>query len=160
MLVDWLIRRAKRTPYYHLDGYMLRWWLVPYRKKLGDGTGPVKLWRRPIAWALQQFGIAVRIHEILRSDEGRHPHNHPWWYVTIILRGSYIEDQFDEGGDCVWSEVRGPGQILFRRANSWHKLTLLHGTVTTLFITGKQSQGWGFNVNGKHVPRRDYNNGQ
>src|SRR5574341_1517991 len=30
--VDWLIERAKRTPYWHLDGYMERYWLVPYSK--------------------------------------------------------------------------------------------------------------------------------
>src|SRR5665213_1948609 len=91
VVINWLVERAKRTPYYHLDGYMLRYWLVPYRtvvkRKLPqrpgdygigswdgvypemfetiDGTGPVS-WRRPIAWLLQRFDIAVRIHEILR----------------------------------------------------------------------------------------------
>lgn len=30
-VADWLIRRAMRTPYIHIDGYMSRWWLFnPY----------------------------------------------------------------------------------------------------------------------------------
>ena len=33
-MVSWLIRRAQRTPYFHLAGYMERWWLVPYREAL------------------------------------------------------------------------------------------------------------------------------
>jgi hypothetical protein len=174
-VIDWLIQRAKRTPYYHLDGYMNRWWLVPYRQVIArtvpigtvplrplktevtDGTGPVSFWRRPLAWLLQRFDIAVRVHEILRSDEGRDPHDHPWPYVTIVLRGGYIEDVFDAAGkliDCKW---HGPGSILYRPAGTWHMLWLPDGTTaTTLFITGKKAQTWGFNVNGTKVPYRDY----
>src|SRR5574341_1477204 len=78
--VEWLIERAKRTPYYHLDGYMERFWLVPYRSVVfrethrstnvtpgsidsfsigsSDGTGSVT-WRRPIARLLQICGVAA-----------------------------------------------------------------------------------------------------
>lgn len=164
-LVDKLIARAKRTPYFHLDGYMNRWWLVPYNtvieravaKEIGpdhtleavytDGTGMVSPWRRPLAWVIQKLGFAVRVHEILRSDLGRDPHNHPWPYLTIILRGAYIEERFDDTGKLISDpdgEWHGPGSILWRPANSWHKLHLYGGTVTTLFITGKKCQRWGF----------------
>lgn len=174
MLVDWLIRRAKRTPYFHLEGYMNRYWLVPYKRKethkpirqfdqgydLVEGntnTGPVSFWRRPIAWMLQQCGIAARVHEILRSDLGRHPHNHPWPYLTIILRGWYWEDRFDDQGAWRGSRLHGPGSILYRPAGSWHKLDLLDGgPVTTLFITGRKSQSWGYNVGGRQVNHLDY----
>ena len=181
MLRNWLINRAKRTPYFHLPGYMNRWWLVPYNVviertipawdgttlKAGticnalpytvtDGTGPVT-WRRPIARLLQKLGIAVRVHEILRSDEGRDPHDHPWPYVTVILKGGYFETRYNDKGEFVSRKWHGPGSILYRPAGSWHRLDLPNGMVTTtLFITGPKVQSWGFNVGGVKVPYYEY----
>jgi len=179
-MIDRLIRRAKRTPYFHLNGYMERWWLVPYREVIKrpllgmlpdggaiavgwntDGTGPVSFWRPPLAWLLQHFGIAVRIHHILSSDAGRDPHDHPWPYLTIILHGGYYENRYDDGGLPVSSEWHGPGSVLLRRANSWHMLVLPPNTTCwTLFITGRKAQTWGFNVKGVKVPYKQYLNGR
>lgn len=185
-MIDWLIKRAERTPYFHLDGYMLRWWLVPYRRVIErmvrervkpitlfdgvtifeeqwvarvvtDGTGPVAFRERPLAWLLQRLDIAVRVHDILRSDTGRNPHDHPWPYLTIILKGGYYELRYDAAGNHLSTKWHGPGSVLFRRANSWHRLVLPEGeTATTLFITGKKAQTWGFNVNGVKVPYWEY----
>lgn len=182
MLTDYLIKRAKRTPYFHLDGYMNRWWLVPYERVIErrvtevdpilfnghvvgqssttytttDGTGPVS-WRRPIAKLIQKLGFAVRVHEILRSDEGRDPHDHPWPYVTIILRGGYWETRYNDAGEKLSEEWYGPGSVLYRPAGSWHRLDLgQRRPVITLFITGKYVGTWGFNVNGKKVPHYEY----
>lgn len=167
-LVSRLIARAKRTPYYHLDGYMNRWWLVPYRDEVlrrpwgqdfesTDGTGPVRFRKRPIAWLLQRFNVSVRVHEILRSDHDRHPHDHPFSYLTIILRGTYWERRFDSHGRCISNTMRGPGSIMWRRKGSWHLLELYQGTVTTLFFTGRKEDGvWGFNVDGQKMLRREY----
>ena len=187
-MIDWLIKRAKRTPYYHLDDYMMRWWLVPYRQYVPrivpavdpnselrpgkiwyaephivtDGTGPVLFRSRPIAWLLQRFNISVRVHEILRSDVGRDPHDHPFNYLTIILKGGYIERRFDDLGDPISAKWHGPGSIMWRPAHSWHMLELLEGkTATTLFITGRKIDGaWGFNVDGKKVKHLDHSSSQ
>lgn len=161
-VTDWLIRRAKRTPYFPIHDehgrlYMERYWLVPYRyvepgwNGETNGTGPVSLWRRPIAWLLQRFDIAVRIHHIVRSDNDRAYHDHPWHYLTIILRGQYYEVTPD--GERWWKQ----GQWRFARANSWHRLVVLsHYGAWTLFITFRKRQGWGFLVDGKKVPWREY----
>ena len=178
-LVDWLINRAMRTPYFHLPGYMERYWLVPYNVviereisvpfghasvgaryvyKDTDGTGPVNPWRRPFARLLQKLGIAVRIHHILRSDQGRDPHDHPWPFVTVILRGGYFEHRFDQDG--AWAGIKwyGAGSILFRRAKDFHILELPPGkTAWTLFITGPKQQTWGFKpVHGPKIPYYQY----
>jgi hypothetical protein len=184
MIREYLIRRAKRTPYSHLDGYMRRFWLVPYRRELirieefyfdenyqpttkdeaydisfffrDDGTGPVS-WKRPIAKLLQLCGIAVRVHRILRSDHGRDPHDHPWPYLTIVLFGGYWEERYDDEGMCISQRWHGPGSILYRPAGSWHRLDLPPGKdCWTLFITGPYRQGWGFNVRGKKIPHKNY----
>ena len=142
-IVAALIVRARRTPYTHLPGYMERYWLLPYA------------WWRP----------AARLHHILRSDNDRAFHDHPWTYITIILRGGYWEVQpvFDasglfQGERRTW---RGPGSVLFRRARSWHRLELPEGeTAWTLFITFRYRQKWGFLVEPRHkVPHDEYLNG-
>lgn len=152
-ITRWLLRRASLTPYYHLAGYMDRYWLVPYRAHLesaaGTGCGPVSFWRRPLAWVLQCLGIAVRIHLILRSDDDRAFHDHPWPYLTVILRGGYYEvrPQFDKSGiyQGATRKWHGPGSVLLRRARSWHRLELPpDGVAVTLFITGPKRQAWGF----------------
>lgn len=174
-IADWLIARAKKTPYFHLPKYMNRWWLMPYapgstdaEMKHGQYTAN---WRKePFLWLLQQFGIGVRVHEILRSDygvplpngekydDGRPAmfHDHPWPYITVILKRGYFEvtPVFVDG---MYTGTRkrfyGPGSVLFRRAQSWHRLELPRHTpygeeqvCTTLFITFKYKQRWGYLV--------------
>jgi hypothetical protein len=161
-MVNWLIRRAQRTPYFHLTAYMNRWWLVPYREPVErqpgvfDNTGPVS-WDRPVAWLLQRFDIAVRIHQILRSDNTRHPHDHPWPYMTVVLKNGYTEVRFDSSGNEIGRKWHGPGSIMFRPANSWHLLVLPKGQdAWTLFITFRKKQTWGFNVDGQKIKWTEY----
>lgn len=180
-MINWLINRAKRTPYFHLPGYMERYWLVPYNKAIfralsrtvhddgcgnvdgfsfvvSDGTGMVSPLRRPFTWALQKLGIAVRIHHILRSDTGRDPHDHPWPFVTIILRGGYWEHRFHEDGIWAGTKWHGAGSVLFRRAKDFHMLELPPSkTAWTMFITGPKQQTWGFKpVHGPKIPYYEY----
>ncbi len=157
MIREALIRRAVRTPYFDIPGYLLRFWLVPYRRSDEPGCGPVSPWRRPIAFGLQLVDIAARIHAILRSDREHAPHSHPWAYLTVILFGGYWEERYDDDGMCISRRWHGPGSILWRPAGSWHRLDLPPGTTTwTLFITFKKQGSWFFNVNGVKVPWRDY----
>ncbi len=154
-MIDWLIRRAQRTPYFHLAGYMNRWWLVPFENRgssYADGCARMT-WRRPIAKVMQLCGIAARVHQILRSDEGRDPHDHPWPYLTIVLRGGYWEDRFTDEGIRFSTKWHGPGSVIFRPANSWHMLALPAGqSAWTLFMTGRYQQKWGFNTPTGKVP--------
>lgn len=166
-IAEALIARAMKTPYYHIKDYMERYWLVPYVREgshsaVGkNGVGPVKFTKRPIAWVLQKSGIAARIHKILRSDDDRAYHDHPWPYLSVVLFGGYWEltPKFDENGDVVGQHRKwyGPGSVIFRKAHTWHILELHDGRPAwTLFITGKYTQGWGFLVNGEKVPYKKY----
>ena len=157
MFVDWIVARARRTPYFDLPGYMRRDWLIPYRAEIGDGTGPVSFRKRPLAWLIQHFDIAIRVHEILRSDNERHPHSHPWSYLSIILRNYYLEERYDSEGNLIAYKLCGPGSVLWRPAGSLHRLKLDDGKpVTSLFITFKKQGSWGFQVDGKIINHREY----
>lgn len=144
-VVDAIIGRAKRTPYEHIDGYMERYWLV-----------------RPSRWTL---GLGLRVHGILRSDHDRAMHSHPWWNVSLLLRGTYWEvmpARHDDPGahyggyvnldEPFRMEQRHPGDLVFRPRLSRHKLMLFRGTVWTLFVTGPETRDaskWGYYVPGE-----------
>lgn len=153
LLVEYLMRRATRTPYFHLHDYMNRWWLVPYVDNgthSDHGCGPVT-WRRPIAKLMQRKGVAARVHEILRSDEAGVMHDHPWSYLTIILRGGYYEHTPD---GVKWY---GRGSVLWRPHGVRHRLELKDDQpATTLFITGTRQSHWGFHTKSGFVPSRQF----
>ena len=131
LFVDSLVRFAKKRPYFHLKDYMNRYWVL-----------------KPASW----HPFAARVHEILRSDSDRHLHDHPWSYLTIILRGGYWEHTPD--GNRKWY---GVGRILYRPYTSIHRLELPEGaTATTLFCTGPYRQGWGFHTEKGKIPWREY----
>ena len=101
------------------DPYLRRWWVIPRN---------------------QWFNIYL--HEIRHSDEPRAKHDHPWWNLSILLTGEYLELRPE--GD-VW---RCQGEIILRRPEQAHRLVLPgakeHRQVWTLFITGPVIREWGF----------------
>ena len=42
-------------------------------------------------WALLLGVCSLRVHHFLSSDDDRHFHDHPWWFVTLVLRGGYTD---------------------------------------------------------------------
>ena len=101
-------------------GYMHRWWVVPRNRFLN-----------------------VYLHKVMRSDDDRALHDHPWACLSLILSGEYREVL--PGGVV----HRDEGSIIPRRAFAAHRLEVYPGRpVWTLFITGRKSREWGF-----HCPR-------
>lgn len=157
----WLLQLAILTPYFHLDGYMLRWWLVPYEDpEAGLGCGKLDWRRRPVARFIQKLGYAMRIQLILRADNARHPHDHPWDARTYLLAGAYVDDRTHVGA---WGQVfviqhyRTAGDTATLKYGEYHHLSWVHPEgALTLFVTGRYKGWWGFLVNGVKVPWREY----
>lgn len=95
-LVDRLIGRAQRRPYYHLSRphglYMRRWWLFGHgteRDRTDDGRMCNPMVGRFARWLAQH--IVVRVHQIVDSDKDRDLHDHPSWNISLVLSGGYWE---------------------------------------------------------------------
>lgn len=138
-----LVENAKNTPYFHLDGYIDRWWLAPYE----DG--------KP---------VSMRIHHIQRSDEGAFLHDHPWPSISIPLDSGYFEklplDQSQAPAldsaeyTVVW---RAPGDVVSRKASDRHQILLDPGKEAwSLFIMGPWEKDWGFYLPTGFVYWRDH----
>lgn len=100
----------------------------------------------------KKFPFNITLHKIVKSDDPI-MHDHPWPFLTIVLRGGYYEHTPLVSSDGKMfgeiSQWRGPGSIIFRKAKEFHWLELDEsvGPATTLFFMGPQQRDWGFLVN-------------
>lgn len=101
--------------------YMRRWWVIPRNMRFN-----------------------IYLHHIVRSDDDRAMHDHPWWNVSILLWGKYLEVM-----PGTTRRIRRPFIPVFRQAEAAHRLELVDDEpVWSLFITGPVVRQWGF-----HCPR-------
>lgn len=108
-----------------------KWRLFVWKQALGLPECPY-VYR----WVLDLWFFSVRVHHFLRSDDDRALHDHPWWFVTWVLAGNYVDH--NEAGD----ELLMAGDVRFRPAH--HKHTVHTKGVWTLVLTGKERNIWGF----------------
>lgn len=135
-VAQWLWRRARRTPFAHLEGYMERWWLFNGFDQPGY-----------VDWL-----PSIRMHHILRADAERHLHDHPWNARTIILSGCYCEELPGNR----W-RTRVPGDTGTLKFGEYHRIASVStGGAWTLFFTWRKQGTWGFLVDGEKVPYREY----
>lgn len=106
------------------DPYLRRWFLIPRNRFFN-----------------------IYLHQFMRSDDDRALHDHPWWNLSILLRGRYVEHTISAGGINIRTE-RKAGGIKLRRAGAAHRIELHDGPCWTLFVTGPRLREWGF-----HCPR-------
>lgn len=124
-----LLRIFRREPDFIIgkpgSPYMRRWYVIPRNR-----------------W------FNVYLHNIVRSDDDRALHDHPWWNLSIVLKGGYWEyvplDAARPSGATIGS-FRPAGSFVFRRATSSHRLAIPSGdSCWSLFITGRKVREWGF----------------
>lgn len=147
-----------------VPGALLLWalWATTNWERVGQWCqqkilGRLDIWfngsrymRRWLFGSKKWYGL--RVHCIERSDADRELHDHPFSFVTLIVRGGYWEHTAD--GQRKWY---GPGSILFRSAEVLHRIELgrmpghLDGWVYaqdkpawTIVIRGPYRRKWGF----------------
>lgn len=132
---NWIVRKlasrlvsyaSSRPPSFvigkgELGPYLLRWYLIPRNRFFN-----------------------VYLHRMLRDDDDRALHDHPWPSLSLSLRGSCIEHM--AGGR---SRILQTGDIVGRSSTFAHRLELaISGDYWTLFLTGPRIREWGF-----HCPK-------
>ena len=96
-------------------------------------------------WVIEFPWLSVRVHHWLLSDDDRAKHDHPWWFLTFVLRGGY-DDHHDNGLDVVKAPC-----IRFRAAEHRHIVKVHPGGCWTFIVTGPKIRRWGFWVKGKFL---------
>jgi len=113
------------------------------------------------------FGIMV--HALESPDSTRHLHNHPWPFLTVILRGGYDQlispslehavqaEQAEGTKHQVPTKVMRPGSFGWMTRRGFHAIARLHRYPTwTLFITGPRGGDWGFATADGFVEHDEY----
>lgn len=152
-----------------------RWGLIK-----GELIGPpdCPLMRR---WAIETPIGSLRVHHFLRSDDERHPHDHPWWFATFVLAGGYTDvtpcdcqegwllgEPSDDGrhaqpmtlcptckGNRELYDVLTRGSFRFRPALHRHWVKT-KGGAWTLIVTGPKMRVWGFWEGVRFLAERAY----
>lgn len=103
--------------------YIDRWFLIPRNRWLN-----------------------VYLHHGVLSDYLT-PHDHPWWNISVILKGAYLEHQYEvmDGKRFAATYLRKRFHAVFRRATQLHRIELCDNKpFWSLFITGPLKRTWGF----------------
>lgn len=94
----------------------------------------------------------VRLHWIRRHDCDRDLHNHPFIYRTFVLWGWYEEERLGKPPRILTMGSTATGQ-----EHSYHRIAAVPTDgVWTLFCMKKNSNVWGFLVDGVFVRSKDY----
>lgn len=119
--------------------------------KWGELIGPDEcpMMRR---WVLVTPLGSLRLHHFLRSDNDRQLHDHPWWFLTLVLRGRYV-DEAEIDGERRLDKLR-PGSVRWRPA--LHRHAVKTDGCWTLIITGRIGRQWGFWDRGVFLPVAEY----
>lgn len=91
-------------------------------------------------WRLKLWKISFRVHHFLRSGPPEVQHDHTWWFVTFVLKGSYL-DVTPHG-----TERMRAGRVAFRPTSHRHAVTDCEGC-------------WTFVINGPTVRTSNWWNG-
>lgn len=101
--------------------------------------------------------FSLYLHRIRQSDADRDRHDHPWPFVSFIVRGGYIESV---------APTSDPQRAAIKARSAWrmhhHPLSICHrieliipGTVT-LVLTGRRRDDWGFYTENGYVSWQEY----
>lgn len=123
--VSWLNLILSGKPHFVIGGvqnpYLLRWYLLP---------------RNPF--------VNLYLHKFLRDDDDRALHDHPWWFVSWMVRGAYSEVTDSR------TLYRSTPSVCFRRALHRHRIVLDRDEVGavvpcwTIVLTGPKARTWDF----------------
>lgn len=84
--------------------------------------------------------LHIRFHRILSEDKTPFLHNHPFYFISIVLKNGYVEEILH--GDKITVKKHGVGSIIFRTPNDYHRIKSIKGETKTLFITWKVPMKW------------------
>jgi hypothetical protein len=118
---------------------------VTWGQKLGRSECPYI--RR---WVFNFLLFSIRIHHWYYSDDSRYFHDHPWWFVTLVLKGGYTDVSPTKNDTLTFWSIR------WRSAYHRHYVAVNKGGCWTVMLTGPALRQWGFWVKGKFLRSAKY----
>ena len=126
----------------------MSWKLFKKEVILDENNEPyIKRWR-----VIDTPWFGVFVHNILASDTDRDLHDHPWNFVSILLKGVYDEENEAPGE----ATRRTSPCMIIHKSTDLHRISIIRPT-WTLFIHGRKSRPWGFKTSNGWIKNTEYN---
>lgn len=132
-------------------------WAFMSSLKIRDKQGNLYLERLRIV-ATPWFG--VYLHHIVAPDPDPAPHDHPWRFGVLVLRGGYVEEF--HAMPHIFNDKRLERQKWLRGSfhrmgrESAHRITTVLGGTWTLVFVGRRRGTWGFYTQGTWLSWDEY----
>lgn len=95
--------------------------------------------------------FSLCLHKIFLGDEDKHCHDHPWNFISLILKGGYKE-YYPNGSFRKFTF----GKLNWKPAGFFHKIELLNGPAYTLVLCGPRFKRWGYSVDNQWIDSGKY----
>ena len=140
--LDWLDKRGRKRimPDGETDdnkAYLIRYPLI-FKEKL-----------RTLEDNKRFIPFNIYLHNFKRSDP-QDMHDHPWWWMTVVLKGGYWEHT-PRG-----RKWRGPGSVAIKSPQQLHRVEASSLETWTLFFRGPKIRTWGYKTNHGWVNYKEY----
>lgn len=92
----------------------------------------------------------IYLHRFQDSDDGRALHDHPYWSMSILLKGK-LKEIMPQSERYIRRYIP-----VIRRPEQAHRLVLESDDAWTIFITGPRIRVWGFWCGNNWVKHSDF----
>lgn len=121
-----------------------------------DGQLYLRRWR---IFECPWFGIYI--HNIKRPDRDRDLHDHPWPFISFVLKGAYVEEvPCKKHNQKIYScptEINFVEWCNLKRATDSHRIkSTFDEGVWTLVLRGRRQRVWGFHTKDGWKPWHEY----
>lgn len=121
-----------------------KYFQIRWNEKIGRPECPYM--RR---WVFHTYFFSIRLHQWYRSDDRRYLHDHPWSFITFVLKGEYTDvSEGPEGGARIHQTLHA-GKVQYRKAEHRHYVSVPGKGCWTLLLTGRHKRNWGFYIPGR-----------
>jgi hypothetical protein len=93
--------------------------------------------------------LILMLHNICQPDNDRWLHDHPWWFLSIVLRGGYVETRTKRNGQLRLHRVR---RVNFVGRRTFHRIESVEPNTWTLVLCGSRGRTWAYRVPWKELP--------
>ena len=100
----------------------------------------------------------IYLHKICLPDYDEHRHDHPWNFISLILKGGYLEKFATVSNyNLVFNELRKPGALVKRSRDDVHKVEkLLSDSNWSLVFAWGKYENWGYRVDDQWIDHKSY----
>lgn len=144
-IAEWFTVLTSGEPHLYIGGkqnpYLLRWYLIPRNRFFN-----------------------IYLHKFLRDDDDRALHDHPWWFLSIMIWGGYMEEVYCKVTKTTDVKYRSAFSFVLRKPTHRHRVMLYRHPKDfskpipcwTIILTGPTVRTWGFWCPRGFVPHHEF----